>query len=161
MVMSEGKLAIDVRARTRVWNLRVRLRGALWSTPAGTAHSVSASVRARFRSLLLRVSLTLFQVLGVPSATNPPCQPQSSRSTEIHYSLRIRLRKLWLRIRGKQYHESSGTHTPQVSHHSPIPPKKPKWRRTFSSVSNQLLQRTKSSKITTSTSEVRGCSIHL
>ncbi|KAG0618486.1 hypothetical protein M758_4G067800 [Ceratodon purpureus] len=152
---SEGRIEIDVRAKTRALNLRVRLRGALWSSPVGSAHRVSGSVRARFRTLILRVSLTLLQVLGTPtsSADGPTDRPQSRSSTKVRYSLRIRLRKLWLRIRGKHHVESTTPRRTQVSNHppsTPIPQRKPKWRRTFSSVGNQLLLRNKSSEKITS-----------
>lgn len=149
MAMSncESKFEIELRAKTRALSLRVRLKGALWGSPAGKAHRVSGSIRARFRTVILRVSLTLLQALGATG------QPQQQ---EARYSLLIRLRKLWLRIRGKHQQNESPLVVKAAESPSPLKTKKTKsWRRSFSSVGRQLFRRNRSSE--NITVQVREC----
>lgn len=112
-----------------LWDLRKDVMGM-----ASEEGRFEIDVRAKARALSLRVRLRGALWPSSPVGTHPTCRPQTNASTKIRYSLQLRFRKLWLRIRGKHTN-----HRPTA----PIPSTKPKWRRTLG---NHLLQRSRTSE---------------
>ncbi|XP_024359391.1 maltose excess protein 1-like, chloroplastic isoform X2 [Physcomitrium patens] len=112
---SEGRFQIDITAKSKALSLQVRFIAAFWTSPVSHARRVTGSINARVFSLILHVSLTLLQVLGVSSSIASDPTLTRRQSSKVRYSLQVRLRNLWFRIRGKHKESNHTNHVKKTA----------------------------------------------
>lgn len=89
---------LSVQAKTKKVNLRVLLKGAFYTSPLIKASTLACSINGRAKNFVVYIHLRILQAVGINSGDR--------QSNVVRYSVRLRVRKLWFRLRGK-YAEGS------------------------------------------------------
>lgn len=90
---TENNFQLSIQAKAKGFNLRVRLKGTFFTSQILKARHLSGSLSARARGLTLYFKLGLLQALGAAA-------PTSNSANVVRYSLRMHVRKLWMKMKG-------------------------------------------------------------